>query len=129
MLERVLTIHIAGLAGICYGVDVAVEFVEVDAVVNVVVEFVEVGAVVNVVVEFVEVDAFAAAFVFAAVRLPVGKVDPFFIMASVYKFSLATCRCLLLSILCIFPMYLSIVGLTVYTTESMYFCFLLEEAL
>ena len=64
------------------------------------------------VVEFVEVDAVVAAvFVFAAVGLPVGKADLFFIIwGSVCKFSLA-----------IFPMCLSIFDLTVYTTKSMYF--------
>ena len=99
MFECVFTVDVAGLAGICCGVDVVVEFiVEVDVVVGVVVEFVEVYVV-------VEVDEFAAVFVFAAVGLPVGKTDLFFIIwRSVCKFSLASCRCLLLSILCIFPM-------------------------
>ena len=115
MFERVFTVDIAGLAGICCGVDVVVKFVEVDAVVVVVDEFFEVDVA-------IEVDEFAAVFEFAAVGSPVGKADLFFIDCGiVWEFSLASCPCLWLSILCIFPMYLSIFGLTVYTTKSIYF--------
>ena len=85
MLEHVFTVDVAGLAGICCGVDVDIEFVEVDAVVNVVVEFVEVDVV-------LEVDVFAAVFVFAAVRFPDGKADLFFIIwGSVCKCKLRSC--------------------------------------
>ena len=114
MFERVFTVDITGLAGICCGVDGVVEIVEVDAVV-VVDEFVEVDVA-------IEVDEFAAVFELAAVGLPVGKADLFFIDCGIVcEFSLASCPYLWLSILYIFPMYLSIFALTVYTTESIYF--------
>ena len=115
MFERAFTVDITGLAGICCGADVVVEFVEVDAVVVVVDEFVEVDVA-------IEVDEFADVFEFAAVGLPVGKADLFFLDCGIVcEFTLASCPCLWLPILCIFPMHMSIFGLTVYSTESIYF--------
>ena len=104
MFECVFIVDITGLAGICCGVDVVVEFVEVDAVVVVVDEFVEVDVA-------IEVDEFAAVFIFAAVGLPVGEADLFFIDCGIVcQFTLSSCPCLWLSVLCIFSMYLSTFG-------------------